>query len=94
MAKKTTKKPQEPETTVSLTVNNQVFSASGATIEDALLKIHIPQPKLQSVLTVTKDGATTKPLSLSIPNVLRLFYPGLSGKVQRIALAKRLAFYA
>lgn len=97
MAKKTTKN-SAPKTKdkviVALSVNGKTLTGSASTIAEAILAVPAFTPKTTANLTVTKGGKATKPMHLNIVKLKRLFYPGLTGKVQRTTLEKNLAFYA
>lgn len=91
MAKKATKK--KVPISVTIKVNDTTLIGEGSTVSEALLSIKAPQAKTRAHLTVTNAGKTSKPIPLKIIDFQRLFYPGMTGEMQRSSLEKRLAFF-
>ena len=90
--KKTTKakKTAQPRPfTVLCTVNNQQYEGSGNTLEEALLNLPVVVPFTRSVFIVAQGDTHSRPVSLTIPMYRRLFYPGLTGEIQRANFIKR-----
>lgn len=90
--KKTTKKrstkPQDGYT-VFLNINNEDYSSTADTLNEALLNLPQVTPKTVAKLIVAKGDKRSRPITLFIPNYRRLFYPGLTGEIQRTNFIKR-----
>lgn len=95
MAKKATpkKKKSNGAYTLYLHVNGEDYTSTADTFEDAILNFPSIQAKTLATLVVSTEGKQSKPIPLKITMFNRLFYPGMSGAVQRIAFIKRAAFY-
>lgn len=94
--KATTKKKKAPQGgfTVFVKVNGEEYSSTADTLEEAVLQLPAINPKTRATMVVSKDGKATKPFLLPIPAYKRLFYPGMTGQVQRANLAKRYTLFS
>lgn len=91
MAKKTIKTAAKQSAfSIDLKVNGTLLHSTGATIADAVLALPSFVPKTVGTLVI--NGS--KPIPYNIPSLKRLFYPGMTGQVQRTQLTKKYAFYA
>lgn len=86
MAKKTKR-----QVTVHMKMNNETYTATADTLLEALELLPKVTPKTKGMLTVLKDGKESKPMHLTIPMYNRLFFPGLTGEIQRVSILKRYA---
>lgn len=75
--------------TVLMTVNKEQYTSTADTLEDALLNLPHVDPHTRAVLIVVEGDKHSRPVALSIPMYRRLFYPGLTGQVQRAQFIKR-----
>lgn len=78
---------------VSLKVNGVQLTGVGDTLDTAILALPKFLPKTLASIVVTKDGKASKPITLNIPALKRLFFPGMTGIVQRSVFSKRVAFF-
>lgn len=74
---------------VTLSVNGKEFNSRAGNLETAILRLPRINLKTRGVITVSKGTKTSKPIILSIANFNKLFYPGMTGEVQRISFVKR-----
>lgn len=75
---------------ITLKVNGVEYVAEGDDLEKVILSLKVENPKTKGVVTLETDGVLSKPTYLYIPQLKKLFYPGMTGQIQRIALMKRL----
>lgn len=66
--------PQQP-CSVTLILNGENFKSSGKTLEDALLKITLPQKIVTKVIMKVKNGEIEKERVLRAFQVMKLFSP-------------------
>jgi len=93
MTKKKATKKQQGSFTVFVKVNGEEYSSTADTLEEAVLQLPAVNPKTRARMVVSKDGKATQPFLLTIPSYKRLFYPGMTGEVQRANLAKRYTLF-
>ena len=74
----------------NLKLNDQEYSSSGKTPEEALMALEFPQPKTKGIFTFEKDGKESKPAFLDIRQMAFLNVRGLSGDIKRANLIKRM----
>lgn len=75
---------------IKLEANNEVFTTNGATLMEALMAL--PRPAkwfTKGMFAISKDGKVSKSFALTIPMLNRLFWPGMTGDIQRASFAKR-----
>jgi len=91
------KKPTDATTalySISLEVNGKKLESTGETIDAAVLALPKFFPKTTGKVIISRDGKSSRPFQLNVLKLRRLFFPGMSGKVQRVQLAKSYAFFA
>ena len=89
MKKKTTKLKGKQPFSIQLEANDEVFTTKGATLMDALMKLPMAKWYTKGMFTISKDGKVSKSFALTIPHLNRLFWPGMTGDIQRASFAKR-----
>lgn len=94
MAKTTKPKAATGAYTITLEINDQKYVASGATVDLALLALPKVQPKTRAVFVITHAGKSSRPMMFSIMQFKRLFFPGMTGVVQRSIFARRYKFFS
>lgn len=93
--KKTTKKTAQPKAfSVLVTVNRENYTSTADTLEEAILNLPQLVPHTRASLTIVYGNKQSQPLSLTIQQYRRLFYPGLTGQIQRASLTKRYQIIA
>lgn len=80
------KKKAQKAFNLSLKVNAKVFETAAASIEEAVLAFPKIVPKTNAILSI--NG---KDILLNIPRFKRLFFPGQTGEINRMVLAKNYA---
>lgn len=89
------KKTAQPKAfTVLLNINREDYSSTADTLDEALLNLPQVVPHTRAVITIVYGEKQSRPFSLAIPQFRRLFYPGLTGQIQRIQLSKRFQITA
>lgn len=88
-------KVKAPEAAIRLQVlvNGLEYNASGDTLAQALQTLPEIKAKTKATLTVSRNGTKVKELILTIPSFNRLFYPGMTGMINRTVLSKRFDFF-
>ena len=77
-----------------LAVNGEKIYSAGDTLEEALLNLQAFNPKTKGTFIITRNEKESRPMMFNIRQLKRLFYPGMTGVVQRSVFAKRYAFFA
>lgn len=89
-AKKAVKKKPEGSVSISLRVNNTDYTSTSDTLGEALDNLPAIVPHTKASFTViTEKMPHGKTFTLTIPGYRRLFYPGMTGQVQRAVFIKR-----
>ena len=88
-AKKQPKVKGKKPFSIRLEANEEVFETEGATLEEALNGLPRPKWYTKGMFTISKDGKVSKSFALTIPHLNRLFWPGITGDIQRASFVKR-----
>jgi len=84
---------QSQKFTVTLHVNGAPIVGSGDTLNEAVLNLPAFTPKTQGKMVVTYDGKDSRTMLFHLQALKRLFFPGMTGQIQRMALEKQWQFY-
>lgn len=92
MAKKVVKKEKKLGAmpfSIQLEANDEAFVSYGKTLEEALGKLPRLKWYTKGMFTISKEGKVSKSFALTIPHLNRLFWPGMTGDIQRASFTKR-----